>query len=177
MIKLLRLLGTGIVTAGGAIAGGLVLVLMLAISFEVASRKLLGQSHAWVVDLGEVSLLFITFFAAAWVLRENAHIRIDTLVRLLPVRVQRAMGLVNNLLATGVMLLVALTGAEESLADLLTERMLMGGTVFPRVWLSIAIPVGSVALAAQFGVNAWRSFSQMRTNGASPGAQPPVVDK
>ena len=109
----------------------LVLVLMLAISFEVASRKLLGQSHAWVVDLGEVSLLFITFFGAAWVLRENAHIRIDTLVRLLPVRAQRAMGLATNLLATGVMLVVALTGAEESLADLLTERMLMGGTVFP----------------------------------------------
>ena len=87
------------------------------------------------------------------------------------------MGLATNLLATGVMLVVALTGAEESLADLLTERMLMGGMVFPRVWLSIAIPVGSMALAAQFGVKAWQSFNQMRTNGASPGARPPVVDE
>lgn len=172
MIKLLRRLGTGVVTAGGAIAGALVVIVMLAISFEVASRKLLGQSHAWVVDLGEVSLLFITFFAAAWVLRENAHVRIDTLVRLLPVRVQHAMGLATNLVATGVMLVVALTGAEESLTDLLTERMLMGGTVFPRAWLSIAIPIGSIALAAQFGVKAWQSFRQMRIEGASPGAQP-----
>ncbi len=172
MIRLLRRLGTGVVTAGGAIAGALVVIVMLAISFEVASRKLLGQSHAWVVDLGEVSLLFITFFAAAWVLRENAHVRIDTLVRLLPVRVQHAMGLATNLVAAGVMLVVALTGAEESLTDLLTERMLMGGTVFPRVWLSIAIPIGSVALATQFGVKALQSLRQMRTDGASRGAQP-----
>ena len=177
MIKLLRLLGTGVVTAGGAIAGGLVLVLMLTISFEVASRKLLAQSHPWIVDLGEVSLLFITFFAAAWVLRENAHVRIDTLVRLLPVRVRHVMGLVTNLLGFGVMLVVALTGAEESLADLMTERMLMGGTVFPRVWLSIAIPVGSIALAAGFGVKAWQSFRQIRIDSASPEAPTPIPDK
>lgn len=176
MIKLLRLLGRGVVTAGGAIAGGLVIVLMLTISYEVASRKLLAQSHPWIVDLGEVSLLFITFFAAAWVLRENAHVRIETLVRLLPVRAQRAMGLATNLLGAGVMLVVALTGAEESLADLLTERMLMGGTVFPRVWLSIAIPVGSIALAAQFGVNAWQSFRQIRSS-ALPEAPTPSPDK
>ena len=177
MTKLLRLLGRGVVTAGAASAGGLVIVLMLTISFEVASRKLLAQSHAWVVDLSEVSLLFITFLAAAWVLRENAHVRIDTLLRLFPVRVQSIMGVVTNLLATGAMLLVGLTGAEESLADLLTERMVMGSTVFPRVWLSIAIPVGSFALAAEFGVKAWRSFRQMRINSVSPGTQSSIGDK
>ena len=131
MIKLLRLLGTGIVTAGGAIAGGLVLVLMLAISFEVASRKLLGQSHAWVVDLGEVSLLFITFFARRLGVAGERPCPHRHPCAPLPVRGQRVMGLVTNLLATGVMLVVALTGEEGKPGGPADGTHAHGGHGFP----------------------------------------------
>lgn len=175
MLKRLAQLGNLLAASGAYIAGGLAVAVMVAVSYEVVARKLLGTSMPWVVDFSQVALLFITFFAALWVLKQDAHVRIDVFTSRLSPRAQHALGSVTALLAAGAMLLIGIVGTQESLADLRTGRAVVGSTLFPRVWISFAIPLGSLALTVGFGIRAWRSFHRWRASGIPPGPAPPAT--
>ena len=162
MRRFLVRLAAALATAGAYVAGGLTVFVMATVSYEVVTRKLVGTSLTWVVDFGQAALLFITFLAAPWVLKEDAHVKIDVVTSRLSPPSRDAVGTGTAIVASGVMLLLAIVGAQEALADLRTGRTVVSSAVYPRVWISLVIPVGSLALAIGFAVRAWRCFRRAR---------------
>ena len=63
-----------------AIACTFLVLITLAICAEFITRSFIDISNPWLVELSEITLLYITFMAAAWVLGNEKHITLDLLL-------------------------------------------------------------------------------------------------
>jgi TRAP-type C4-dicarboxylate transport system permease small subunit len=57
--------------------------LFLCISAEVVMRYFVGRPTRWVNEFSEYALLWIAFLAAPWILREEAHVKVEMLTEAL----------------------------------------------------------------------------------------------
>lgn len=69
------------------IGAALVLLCVSGIVFDVFANLLFGRSIIWVNEFSEYMLLYVAFLGAAWVLRENAHIKVDIIEKAVSPRV------------------------------------------------------------------------------------------
>ena len=61
-------------------AGLLLLLITVFVSYAVITRYLNFKPPIWVLQFTEYGLLWMTFLGTAWLLREEGHIKVDTLV-------------------------------------------------------------------------------------------------
>lgn len=82
----------------GQLFGWLVLALTLFVSFEVFSRYVLSNPHAWAFDM--MSMLYGGLFmmAGAYTLSKNGHVRGDVLYGFFPPRLQAGLDLILYIL-------------------------------------------------------------------------------
>jgi TRAP-type C4-dicarboxylate transport system permease small subunit len=66
-----------IVTAMMVIGAALIIIDMLAVSIDVIVRYLVGVTYTGLFELTEYSLLWMTFLATAWLLKDDGHIKLD----------------------------------------------------------------------------------------------------
>ena len=74
-----------IIGAGAILAAVLVAFVTIAVLLDITMRYFLGRPQVWVLEIVEYCLLFITFLAAAWVLKREGHVKMDiAIARLKP---------------------------------------------------------------------------------------------
>lgn len=132
------------------LSGILLLISVLSVTLEVASRFFFNQSFVFVNELNEYILLFVPFLAAAWLLRQNGHITVDLLDRILP---QRALGVLNVLIViVGFVVSGFLVWYGTQVTLDAYQRDLRSLTVvqFPQAYVFAAIPLGSLLLLLEF---------------------------
>jgi TRAP-type C4-dicarboxylate transport system permease small subunit len=145
---LLELSGTLAGLAYGAIA-----VLMLA---DIVVRTLNIGAFGWLVELTEYTLYGATFLAAAWTLRQNAHVRIDILVTNLPRVATGVVTRAGDALGCAVSAIVGWYGMV-ALADAWAAKTMQYRTwAVPEWLLLVPIPLGALLLALEFGRRAMR---------------------
>ena len=83
MNKLLRLYERAL-GAGLAVAGVLILAMALMVSADVLLRLAGLRGLAWDVEVSEYLLYLSTLFGAPWVLRQDAHVSVDFVLRSVP---------------------------------------------------------------------------------------------
>jgi TRAP-type mannitol/chloroaromatic compound transport system permease small subunit len=85
-------------TAVGQLFAWLIVALTFLITWEVFSRYVLGQPHAWAFDV--MIMMYGTLFmmAGAYTLSKNGHVRGDVLYGFFPPRLQASVDLVLYLL-------------------------------------------------------------------------------
>ena len=67
------------------LACGLIFFATLSVCFDVAMRFLVNRPQLWVLEIAEYILLGVTFLGAAYVLREEGHVKVEmVLSRLKP---------------------------------------------------------------------------------------------
>lgn len=149
----MRLLSRGLDLAENTFAflsGILLLISVLSITLEVASRFFFNVSFVFVNELNEYILLFVPFLAAAWLLRQNGHITVDLFDRVLP---QRVLGILDVFI---VIVGFVVSGFLVWYGTLVTldayQRDLLSLTVvqFPQAYVLAAIPLGSLLLLLEF---------------------------
>ncbi|GAH24314.1 unnamed protein product, partial [marine sediment metagenome] len=64
---------------------------------EITARNLFNYSIRWVLEISEVSLLFITFMGAAWLLRREGHVSLDLLVPRLKPKTQTIINVTTSI--------------------------------------------------------------------------------
>ena len=82
-----------------AIAGTLLALQFMSISADVLLRYFIEISLDWVIYSNEWSLFFITFLGAAWLQREDGHVRMDLLFIHLGKHLQLCIDIVSDALA------------------------------------------------------------------------------
>lgn len=65
------------------------LLLSVAVLYEVISRYLFNRPTIWAFDVAMMLTSILCLMPAAYLLKENAHIRVDVLFNMYPVRVQK----------------------------------------------------------------------------------------
>lgn len=138
------------------LSGILLLVSVLSVTLEVASRFFFNQSFVFVNELNEYILLFMPFLAAAWLLRQNGHITVDLLDRVLPQRVLTVLNVfivVVGFVVSGFLVwygtLVTLDAYQRDLLSLTVVQ-------FPQVYVLAVIPLGSLLLLLEFTRKGYR---------------------
>lgn len=130
-----------VLDAMAAVAGVLLVFMMVSVSADVAGRYVFGLPIGWVSEFTEYILLYIPFLAMAWLVREGGHVRIDVVLQALgPARgslVNAATSLVAGLTCGFAGYWAALTAWDNYQRDVLTVG------IYP---ISKFIPLSIIAL-------------------------------
>jgi C4-dicarboxylate transporter DctQ subunit len=80
------------------VSGVFFVFIMLLIGAEVAMRYFFSRSALWIIEISEYSLLYITFLAAAWLLKREGHVKIDFVLARLNQRAQVLLNTVTSII-------------------------------------------------------------------------------
>jgi len=141
----------------------LIFGMMLIVSLEVVMRYILHRPQIWVVEVGEYILVWLTFLGAAWILRDEGHVKVDILYDRVSPKLQALFGIVSSLLGMFVCLIFFLYGSRV-VWDMfksweLDPRSQIG---MPKGPLLIIIPLCSLPLFIQFAKRGHRSIGDWK---------------
>jgi len=138
-----------------------VCLLVLAMLFEVVARYFFHAPTVWAFDIATMSSGVLFVLGAAWVLRENAHVRVDFLSARLPGAWQRGIEAVLFLLLLGP-IFGGITGAaiRRAWRAWVTQEVESVSPWMPLMWPFYAlIALGLLLLTLQIFVQGLRAIS------------------
>lgn len=133
-----------------AIACVLLVLITLAICTEIVSRAAFDISNPWLVELSEITLLYMTFLATAWVLGRNKHVSIDLLFEHIGPRLANSLHMVLSFVAAICCFVVVYTGVLtviDQYQNDIREPTIMAPMTF---WITAVVPFGFLLLGIQF---------------------------
>ena len=140
------------------IAGILLCLITLAVTAEILVRKFGGTSLPWVIEMSEHALVWIAFTAAAWVLREDAHIKVDLVLTNLKKKPRSILNMINSLLG-GLLCLFITYRSALTIIDLHKRHIYTIKTLeIPMAPLYSIICIGSFFLTIQFFIRTWNYY-------------------
>lgn len=136
----------------GFAAGVALACLAVLITVDVTIRNLGVGNFPWLLEVSEYVLFGATFLAAPWVLRENAHVRVDLLLTAVPKAAGRLLaGLADvlGLVISGVLTWYALRVTAEAVerGDLIFKEL-----VVPEWPFFLVVVVSGGLLIAEFAL-------------------------
>jgi C4-dicarboxylate transporter DctQ subunit len=146
------------------LASILLVFIMLSVCIEVVSRYFFGSPTVWVVEISEMSLLYLTFLAAAFVLKRQAHVKIDLLLNRLNPRIQAMLGIVISIIGAICFLFIVWYGAQVTWDNFLRGTYRSTVLEVPNAAVLFIIPLGSLLLVIQFlrdacgHITSWRKL-------------------
>ncbi len=134
-----------------ALAATLILAaLFVCVSAEVVMRYFIGLPTRWVNEFSEYALLWLAFLAGPWVLREEAHVKVEMLTDALSPRWRHRLHVTTSLVGAAVCTLFCWVSTVYILEVLGTGEFLFKSVQLPK-WLVMAVmPPGLALLAIQF---------------------------
>jgi TRAP-type C4-dicarboxylate transport system permease small subunit len=104
----------------------------------------------WSGEVSENILYLMTLFAAPWLLRQGQHIRVDILLRALPLRLGWLMEWIGDLLGLGCSVYFIWYGWKVLIASYRAGAITIKTLVTPEWWLLAPLPVAFLLLAIEF---------------------------
>ena len=128
----------------------ILMFLMLSVCADVILRYFFNRPQAWVAEISEYLLLYITFLGAAWVLKNEGHVVVDVLIAQVSPKTRAVFGVISSVIGAFVFLVVFWFGTLETLD--LFKRGVHNPSVleFPKAPLVAIIPFGSFFFMIQF---------------------------
>ena len=132
------------------LAGMLLVFIMLSVFMEVILRSFFNRPQIWVTEVTECLLLYITFLGAAWLLREEGHVKVDVILNRLKPKAVALLGIISSLI--GLFVSVALTIYGLGVTWNYFQRGIYTPTALeiPVFAILAIIPIGSLMLFIQF---------------------------
>jgi len=165
--RLLRILSAceGVCAAGATL---LFVAITVAICAEVLLRYGFNSPIAWVVELSEYALLWITFLGASYVLRHGGHVRVDILLQYLSPAALRVCGMVSAASCALTSLVILVFGIDATWTAYQRGAYKPTGIDVPTWIVLIVIPIGALLLLLRFA----RLFLEYRSRARDFGAEP-----
>lgn len=131
-------------------AGVILILLTVVISAGIIMRYYFKAPIRGLVELSEYSMLWITFLVAAWVLKDDAHIKMDVVLNMLRPKVRVVLNIITSILGT-VTALGLMWYSGKAVLDLYKTGFYQP-VVFeiPKAYVMAIIPVCSFLLFIQF---------------------------
>jgi len=132
-------------------AGVLLLLVTLFVSYAVVIRYLDFKTPIWVLQFTEYALLWITFLGAAWLLRKGGHIRIDTVISRFVTKRRRRVEIIDDVLGAIASFVIFWFGTLHTIDLYQRGIMDVKGVTVPIFPFFLIIPLGGLTLSIQFG--------------------------
>ena len=146
------------------LAGLLLIFSLLSISMEVASRYFLGRPMGWVTEISEYIMIYITFLAAAWVLKQEKHVKMDIVLDRLSPKTQSVFNIFTSGMSAIVCLILSWYGAKVTLELFQTGYFTPTILELPKFIIVGIICIGSILLLIQFMRRTYNYLSSWRAS-------------
>ncbi len=137
------------ILALAAIAGVVLLFLMLAVCFSTVTRKLFNEPFAFLIDYASYALLYIAFLGAPWLLSKRGHINIDLITNTLPAGVQHVWQIVIDLALAITCLILCVISFQITKTNFVNKVVISDFLNTPQWALMVCVPVGSFFTAVE----------------------------
>ena len=131
-------------------AAGMILICLVAVCTEVLMRYFLNRPLIWVVEVTEYSILYTTFLAAAYLLKEEGHVKIELVVDALKPRAQALLNAITSMLGIVVCLVLGFFGTSSTIVHFQQGIPTFTAMEIPKWPFLMVIPFGSFLLLIQF---------------------------
>ena len=132
------------------LAGIILLVITFVVTGSALVRYMGFRAPLWTLQYTEYGLLWFTFLGAAWLLREDGHIRIDTVISRLYANTRRKVEIINDILGFIVSVAIFWFGTLHTIDLYQRGIMEVKGVTVPKTPIFLIIPLGGLALSIQF---------------------------
>lgn len=144
----------------------LILGLTLIVGADITLRYVFLRPLGWVKEVSEYILVALGFLVAAWILKDDGHVKMDLLLTKVSPKTQTMMNLITSILSIFVVLIVTWFSLRV-IIDFYRTKLVTPSVLEPQKWvLLIPIFVGSLLLAIQFirrtfsFIDRWRMLSK-----------------
>jgi C4-dicarboxylate transporter DctQ subunit len=128
----------------------LILGLTFIVGADITLRYVFLRPLGWVKEVSEYILVALGFLVAAWILKDDGHVKMDLLLNKFSPKAQAVMNIITSIISTVVVLIVAWFTVRV-MADFYRTKLVTPSVLEPPKWvLLIPIFVGSLLLAIQF---------------------------
>jgi TRAP-type C4-dicarboxylate transport system permease small subunit len=131
----------------GASAACLFAFVALGTTADVVMRNVGLGTITGMLEYCEYALFAATFLGAPWVLKQGAHVRVDVLLGVLPVRAARRLELAANLIGIAVCCVLLYYAVSEARQAYIENQRIIKMFIVPS-WQIIAVVAISLALLA-----------------------------
>lgn len=140
------------------------ILIVLIILADILTVNLFHYSLPWAIEFSEYLLVFLTFLGAAWLLREDGHIKLDLVLNALRKKNRIRLEIINSVIGLIISLILAVSGFIATYN--LYERGVKTEAVIelPRFILIIIIPIGFTFLVYQFLAKIFKYRKQYKAN-------------
>lgn len=128
----------------------LLLVMTVMIGADVVSRNIGGGGVAVSNELSEDILYLMTLLAAPWLLRQGQHIRVDIILRALPIRVAWLLEWMGDIVGVFCCLYFVWYGVLITTASYSAGSINIKTLVTPEWWTLAPLPLGFALLGIEF---------------------------
>lgn len=162
-MKVLSKLGASfdrIINSAAVVSEVLIVLLMIGVTANVTGRSF-GSPILGMEEISEYFLLWLTFFATAWVLRDRKHVIIDIISNKFSPRAQTVFNIIIPTIGAVMFLFISWSGAV-SCWDYIQRGVAMAQVLRLNkgiVWA--VIPAGSLLLSIQFLRDAYNGFRSL----------------
>ncbi len=132
-----------------AIAGAILLFLLLAVCFSTLTRALFNEPFAFLIDYATYALLYIAFLGAPWLLSKRGHINIDMFINKASPNVRRVWQIILDLVLAFVCAVLFVIGFQLTRTNFLNHVTISDFLNTPQWILLISVPVGSFFTAVE----------------------------
>jgi TRAP-type C4-dicarboxylate transport system permease small subunit len=136
--------------AAGALAAGLFALMALEMFISVFFRYILRDPLGWYEELTRFLLVWGAMLGMAYTLQEGRHIRVTTVVKYLPLKHQKYLEFIMDLIGIAVLGVFMWRGAEFTLFTHNLGEISGGIWGYPLWWGQLAIPVGGGLFILQY---------------------------
>ena len=137
----------------------LLLLMTVMIGADVMSRNLGGGGVPVSNEVSEDILYLMTLLAAPWLLRQGQHIRVDIILRALPVRVAWLLEWLGDIVGLFCCLYFVWYGCLITVASYNAGSINIKTLVTPEWWTLAPLPLGFSLLAIEFIFRMYRLAS------------------
>ncbi len=132
------------------VGGAFIVTAMLIVVLEVVMRYFLSRPQVWVAESVEYLLVWITFLAAAWILKIEGHVSVNLLFDRLNPRAQVVLGTITSVVSAIICFLFMVYGTQIVIEYF--QKGIRTVTVLAplKAPLFMIIPMGSFLLFIQF---------------------------
>jgi len=132
------------------IAAILLVGMTFLVGTDITLRYLFYRPLGWVKEVSEYILVFLGFLVAAWILKDDGHVKMDLVLNSVSPRVQTMMNIITSILSTVVVFTLTWFSLRVILQFYQT-KLVTPSVLEPQKWILITpIFTGSLLLAVQF---------------------------
>ena len=132
------------------IAAILLVGMTFLVGTDITLRYLFYRPLGWVKEVSEYILVFLGFLVAAWILKDDGHVKMDLVLNSVSPRVQTMMNIITSILSTVVVFTLTWFSLRVILQFYQT-KLVTPSVLEPQKWILITpIFAGSLLLAVQF---------------------------